>query len=561
MSTIHRPGMAFPLAFTVLTAIASLAPTLANSQESANDMAASSVVVATRRLTEEQYRQSIADIFGDDIQINARFEPERREQGLLALGNATLSMTAAGFEQFFGLSQDIAAQVLDESRRKQTMICSPANNAAHDSDCAADFITHYGEALFRRPLTQAELNARMTTAETGTAQTGDFYEGLELALASLLTAPDFLFRMERAEADPQNPDQWRLDAYTRASRLSFLFWNTTPDVELLAAAESGELLTERGLKAQIDRLSSSPRIETGITAFLTDMMQIDGFDSMVKDASIYPKFNQLVADSAREQMVRTLVDLLVVRERDYREIFTSNDTFLNRPLAAVYQVPFTSTEEWAPYTFPDSAERSGIFSQVGFLSQYAHPGSSSPTIRGIKLHEIFLCEHTPEPPADVDFSAVEDSNAATSRERLLDHMSNPGCVVCHQRSDPPGLALEHFDGLGQIRKYENGQLIDVSADLFGNKFVGAQGLGEFLYNDPRASSCLVRNVYAYGTAHMPAGSQRAYINEQIEQFARSGHKVPALFRQIASTPAFFAVALPEGLPQRATQLASGIAAP
>ena len=140
-------------------------------------------------------------------------------------------------------------------------------------------------------------------------------------------------------------------------------------------------------------------------------------------------------------------------------------------------------------------------------------------------------------------------------------MSNPGCVVCHQRSDPPGLALEHFDGLGQIRKYENGQLIDVSADLFGNKFVGAQGLGEFLYNDPRASSCLVRNVYAYGTAHMPAGSQRAYINEQIEQFARSGHKVPALFRQIASTPAFFAVALPEGLPQRATQLASGTAAP
>ncbi|MEX2334347.1 MAG: DUF1592 domain-containing protein, partial [Pseudohongiella sp.] len=350
------------------------------------------------------------------------------------------------------------------------------------------------------------------------------------------------------------------DAHTRASRLSFLFWNSAPDAALLAAARNGELFTEQGLQTQVQRLSTSPRVEDGITAFLLDMMQIDGFDSMIKDASIYPKFNQLVADSARQQMVKTLVDLLVVRERDYREIFTSNDTFLNRPLAAVYQVPYTSTEEWAPYTFPDSAERSGIFSQVGFLSQYAHPGTSSPTLRGIKLHEIFLCEHTPEPPADVDFSAVRDSDAATSRERLLDHMSNPGCIVCHQRSDPPGLALEHFDGLGQMRKYENGQLIDVSADLFGNQFVGAQGLGRFLYHDPRASSCLVRNVYTYGTAQMPAGSQRAYINEQIAQFTENGHRLPTLFRQIASSPEFFHVVLPEGTQQDANQLAESVTA-
>ncbi|ALO45642.1 DUF1592 domain-containing protein [Pseudohongiella spirulinae] len=563
MKTSILSWLARPLTFSLLASTALTAPSLAADTEAntATQPTDNTLVVATRRLSEAQYRQSIADIFGDDIVINARFEPERREQGLLALGSATLSMTAAGFEQFFSLSQDIAAQALTEARRDELMPCTPAANTDFDEACAATFINQYGELLFRRPVTPAELDARLTTAATGTRQTGDFHTGLQLALASLLTAPEFLFRMERAEPDPQQAGQWRLDAYTRAARLSFLFWNSTPDAALLAAARSGELFTEQGLQAQVERLSSSPRVEDGITAFLVDMMQIDGFDSMVKDASIYPKFNQLVADSAREQMVKTLVELLVTRERDYREIFTSNDTFLNRPLAAVYQVPFTSSEEWAPYTFPDSAERSGIFSQVGFLSQYAHPGSSSPTLRGIKLHEIFLCEHTPEPPADVDFSAVVDSDAATSRERLLDHMSNPGCIVCHQRSDPPGLALEHFDGLGQIRKYENGQLIDVSADLFGNKFVGAQGLGEFLYNDPRASSCLVRNVYAYGTARMPGGSQRAYINDQVAQFAENGHKVPALFKQIASTPAFFAVTLPEGLPSQPTQLASGSAAP
>lgn len=530
---------------------AALASDVVLANGSADAVGNTSVVVAVRRLTEPQYRRSIADIFGDDIQINGRFEPERRELGLQALGSATLSLTAAGFEQYFNLSHDIARQVLDEPRRAVVMPCQPSALSAFDQACAANFISMVGERLFRRPLSAAEMNARLQTAASGTQQSGDFYTGLQLALSSLLAAPEFLFRIERAEVDPDNGDNLRLDAYSRASRLSFLFWNSAPDAELLASAASGDLLTEQGLQTQITRLSSSPRVQDGIQAFLVDMMQIDGFDSMVKDATIYPKFNQLVADSAEQQMIRTLVDLLVVKERDYREIFTSNDTFLNRPLAAIYQVPFASSEEWAPYTFPDSAERSGIFSQVGFLSLYAHPGTSSPTVRGIKLHEIFLCEHTPEPPADVDFSAVVDSDAATSRERLLDHMSNPGCIVCHQRSDPPGLALEHFDGLGQLRKFENGQLIDVSADLFGNKFVGAQGLGQFLYNDPRASSCLVRNVYAYGAARMPGSAERSYITAQIEQFADNGYRVPALFRQIAQTPEFFKVVIPQGAPDHA----------
>lgn len=530
---------------------AALASDVVLANDSADAVGNTSVVVAVRRLTEPQYRQSIADIFGDDLQINGRFEPERRELGLQALGSATLSLTAAGFEQYFNLSRDIARQVLAEPRRAAVMPCQPSALSAFDQACAANFISMVGERLFRRPLSEAELDARLQTAASGTQQSGDFYTGLQLALSSLLAAPEYLFRIERAEVDPDNNDNLRLDAYSRASRLSFLFWNSAPDAELLASAASGDLLTEQGLQTQITRLSTSPRVQDGIQAFLVDMMQIDGFDSMVKDATIYPKFNQLVADSAEQQMIRTLVDLLVVKERDYREVFTSNDTFLNRPLAAIYQVPFASSEEWAPYTFPDSAERSGIFSQVGFLSLYAHPGTSSPTVRGIKLHEIFLCEHTPEPPADVDFSAVVDSDAATSRERLLDHMSNPGCIVCHQRSDPPGLALEHFDGLGQLRKFENGQLIDVSADLFGNKFVGAQGLGQFLYNDPRASSCLVRNVYAYGAARMPGSAERSYITAQIEQFADNGYRVPALFRQIAQTPEFFKVVIPQGAPDHA----------
>lgn len=495
-----------------------LASTLAYAQPS--------LKVGVRRITETQYRHTIADVFGPEIEISARFEPEKREDGLLALGSAQLSLTSSGFEQYFVLASAIAKQVAARDRADQ----------CKSNECARQLIAKYGELLFRRPLTDQELASRSAVA----------VNGVELALTSLLVAPEFLFRVETAEPDPDKPGQYRLDAYTKAARLSFLLWDTTPDAELLAAARSGAIHTEAGLRQQLARLTSSPRYEEGARAFFADMLQLDGFDNLVKDPSIYPKFNQAVSAAAREQTLKTTIELLVKEKRDYRDLFTSNDTFINRPLAAVYDVPFLSAAEWAPYSFKESSERSGILTQVSFLSLFAHPGTSSPTRRGIKIHEIFMCEPTPDPPADVDFSKVKDSTQGTVRGRLLDHMQNTGCTACHRRSDPPGLALEHFDGLGQLRTLENGMPIDVSADLNGAKFVGAAGLARYLRDDPRVPACLVRNVYAYGVGRKTDERDEDYLADQTRAFVGNGYRLPDLMTQIATTPEFFKVVVPAG---------------
>ena len=54
--------------------------------------------VVMRRLSEEQYRQSIADIFGPDIKVGGRFEPDVRKNGLLAVGAGAVTVTPSGFE-------------------------------------------------------------------------------------------------------------------------------------------------------------------------------------------------------------------------------------------------------------------------------------------------------------------------------------------------------------------------------------------------------------------------------------------------------------------------------
>jgi len=507
------------------------------------------MVIATRRVNEGQYRNTVADLFGADIQVNARFEPELRSHGLLAIGAGKLSITTGGFEQYYAVGRSISDQVLDAKRRDKFATCKPADLKAADDACTAAFVKEHGRKLFRRPLDDAEIASRVALARSGATQAKDYYAGLKLALTSLLTSPDFLFRVEVAERDPSNRRALRLDGYTKAQRLSYLLWNTTPDEELLQAAASGELHTAQGVDKQVARLMASPRMESGVRAFFTDVMQLELFETVTKDAGVYPKYSQSVIDSAREQTLRTIVDLTLTRKGDYRDIFVTPNTFVDRTLASVYRLPYLGEgATWRPYSYPASADQAGILTQVTFLSLHGHPGRTSPTKRGVALNEIFLCQETPLPPDDVDFTILNETEnplLKTVRARLLAHATEESCAGCHNMVDPIGLALERFDSIGQPRLIENGELIDVTAELDGVKFEGAKGIGPTLRTNPKIPACVVRNVYAYGVGRDPVNDwEVAYLEGQTKAFTSGGHVMPDMMSRIAKSPEFFRVVLP-----------------
>ena len=97
-----------------------------------------------------------------------------------------------------------------------------------------------GRVLFRRPLTDTEQIRYVAAANVGAQQLQDFYAGLSLSLGAMLTSPQFLFRQVAIEPAPNQPGEYRLVAYSKASRLSFFLWNSLPDEVLLRAAEDGE---------------------------------------------------------------------------------------------------------------------------------------------------------------------------------------------------------------------------------------------------------------------------------------------------------------------------------
>ena len=500
-----------------------------------------------RRLTEDQYRNTIKDVFGD-VTLGGRFEPDAREDQLIAVGAAKATVTPGGLEQYDRMATGIAQQIVDPSRRDEYLTCKPANAKAPDEACARDFLKRAGRLLYRRPLTDAELSGELKIAAEGATQAKDFYFGVQLALASLLTSPPFLFVQDRAEPDPDKAGGYRLTAQSKAQRLSLLLWGSSPDSELLDAAQSGELSTQAGLTKQVDRMIASPRFAAGVRAFFTDMLQFDLFRAVSKDAGLYPNYSAEIVKEAQEQTLRTIVDELVTRNGDYRNIFTVKDTYITPLLASAYGIRLTGKwgdmHTWQPFRLPDSMPQAGVLTQISFAALHSSSGKTSPTLRGKGLREVFLCQEIPPPPPDVDFSKFSsvDPDKVSVREAIEAHHANPACAGCHKLMDPLGLALENYDTSGRFRTQDAHKPIDSSGALDNAQYKDANGLGQAVHDNPRATACAANNVYNYAIGRAPTANERQWVKDQLlSDWAASGYKISALMRRIVLEPGFYRV--------------------
>lgn len=535
---LTRLALGAALIATLLTGLpAGQNPSPARADAPAAQPAPTARIVAMRRLTEAQYRNAIADIFGPDIRVSGRFEPiVRPVHELIARGARDASISPSGLEQFDAMARIVAAQVFDAQHRGQFVPCAPRDEAQADAVCAEAALKPLGRYLFRRPLSATETAFYVKLAGDAAGPTRSFTKGLELALSAMLVSPSFLYIIESAEPDPARPGALRLDNISRATRLSFLLWDTTPNEALLKAAEQGRLTDPVALKAQAAAMIKSPRFEQGVRAFFADMLLFEKFDSLAKDPVIYPYFNQQVLQALPEQTLRTITDLLVTRNADYRELFTTNRTFMTRALGGLYKVPVRHADGWEPYEFPPEDDRAGLLGQAGFLAMYSHSGRSSPTLRGRAIRELLLCQEVPNPPGNVNFTAVQDTaNTAmpTARIRLTAHNIDPACTGCHKVTDPVGLSLERFDGIGGFRLTENGAPIDISGAIDNAAFVGGAGLGKALAANPDATMCVAGRALEYATG-WNLDEASAQTEELERRFAAANYTIRALFLEVAT---------------------------
>ena len=496
-----------------------------------------------RLLTAEQYSNTIGHVFGADVanSVIPPLPPLTRTDGLLASGAESVGVTSDQVQQIQQAAQFIAAKVVDETHRDYLIPCEPASVDTADNTCAAMFLRETGRLLYRRPLSEDEVDGLARIADQAAERAGGFYPGLSIALEQMLISPEVLFIIDRSEPDPDNPGMERLDGWSLASRLSYFLWNSAPDDALLRAAGAGDLHDPDGLRAQVERMLSSARLEDGMRAFFDDMLAFDDFNSLAKDPVVYPKVTGATLADAREQTLLTITDHLLDKERDYRDLFITRETFMSPHLAAVYGTP--AEPGWTPHQFEDDSFRAGLLTHISFLAANSHSVRSSPTLRGRALRELFLCQKVPDPPPNVDFSALEEAgDVPTARERLIVHNENPSCAGCHLITDPMGLSLENFDGAGAYRATENGAELDITGELDGVFYDDVAGLTVAMRNHPKLSYCLVNRLYAYGTGGpVSLRHDRDTLSWFEDRFAAGGHRLPDLLRDIALSQAFITV--------------------
>ena len=468
-----------------------------------------------RRLTTEQYRNTVADLFGEGVAPSGELEPDSSLNGFLAIGTSRATVSPHGAELYETAAYEVADQALSSARRNALVSCTPA--ATEDATCARTFVTELGRRAWRRPLESTEIETLTNIANRSAMVLGNFYEGLELAIAALLQSPNFLFRIEVGA-----PSEGQIGrAYTSlemASRLSYALWNTTPDETLLAAGERGDLATEEGVRREAERLLASPRARGAVREFFSDMLRLSGLSNLPQNPALFAQMSDTIGAAMREGTLRSLETQLLDEEAPYRSIFNSRTTFVNAELASLYGVAAPASGGFAAVTLPAEGRRVGLLGEGSILAVTSHGHASSPTVRGRFIREALLCQSIPAPPPSVGELPEPSPELPTMRERLAEHRSNPACASCHAVTDPMGLSLENFDALGAFRMRENGALIDPSGELDGAAFDDAAGLGEVLHDHPAVTRCLVRNLFRFTVGHVEGPYELRSLVELARDF-------------------------------------------
>ncbi len=495
------------------------------------------------RLTRAQYQNAVHDLLGEDLAIPSALEPDVESGGIssvsfASVGSSIGSVSRRGIEQYEAAAFKVADQAMTAGPAREALVgCAPKGTS--DEACARSFLGALARKAWRRPVEAAELDRLSAVATKAATTLGDFHQGLSFGVAAILQSPYFLYRVELGTPEAGHAGLRRYKGHELASRLSFFLWNTTPDAELLDKADSGALDDEAGLEAQVDRLLASPRAHAAVRNFFTERFGLAQLDDLSKDSVVFPAMSADLGPSAREETLRILGQMLMIEGADYREVFTTRRTFVNRKLASLYGVPALSLDTFNEVTLPEDSPRRGLLGHASLLTLYAHPTSSSATLRGKFIRKALLCGVIPNPPANVNTALPDPKESGpTLRDRLGVHESQPLCASCHVPMDSIGLGLENFDGLAQIRQRENDALIDPAGDLDGVPFESPIELGAAISRHPDLGPCLVRHLVRYASAAPETPGQDAEIRRLSRVFADQGYRLPFLLREVSLSPAF-----------------------
>ena len=490
-----------------------------------------------QRLSVSELKSSIQDIFGfvPDIQ----FEQDTSLHGFVRVANSELSLSPLFAEQLESFSWSVASQMIRDPQKLERWFSCPLHQRVEglivDQNCMKASILNLARQLWRRSMNAEEINRFTSLYEL--LRDSQFTEyshqqGVAGIIAALIQSPDFVFRVEIGEPDErslteENGITWRYTNDEMATRLAYFLWGSSPDHDLLEAADQGLLTTDEGLRQQVLRLLSSPRTQQHFSSFFEEYLGLKSLAMVSKNTDLFPMFNETLRASMKLEVIELFLDAVFGESPDFRRLLTSEKSSVDRSLAQLYEVDFPmelADDERIVLDLPNLQPRGGLLGRAATLSLFSHATVNSPTFRGRFVRSSLLCQDVPPPPEGVIAQLTEptDGEVLTLRQRLEQHAVDPQCKGCHQLMDPLGYPLEHFNPIGQWQVSDHGLPIDASGELDGLFLYGARELGEAVANSPQFSHCVTRRLYRYAVSHLETFDELPLLRRLTDQFMTDG---------------------------------------
>lgn len=479
-----------------------------------------------RRLTHQEYRNSLADLFPavDPTALRLVTDPYA---GYYDTNLAALAVSSNLVLDYHGNARAIAALL------RPNFDAELSCDRGLGRTCLEQTVGRLGRRILRRPLSSVEVEGYTSFFATGPTA-GDFDASLQLALQALLEAPDFLYRPELGTPGP-NPV---LAPYERAARLSYLLWASTPDEVLLDAAGNGALETDAQLAAQVDRLLADPKAERGILRFTDQWLKLRALNTAGKD----PSENFSEVRPALAESLGRFVWAVFQRGGTMEELFTAPRAFVDERVAPIFGVPAPAPGTWSEVAV-DPQQRAGIVTHPAFLAGHGYPGYPSPVLRGVYVLERFLCNPPQPPPPGVIQSPppTNDNGRALSNREGYDRvtlLAGETCANCHVTINPLGFAFEGYDTMGRFRTMDAGRPVDASGNSLGFRFNDGVDLARQLGQSGQVARCLSKHWVEYAVGDSDLADDACFRRDVEQAFEASGRQLPSLIKAIALHPKF-----------------------
>jgi hypothetical protein len=421
---------------------------------------------------------------------------------------------------------------------------------------AEKLIRDFVPRAFRRPVTEAEVAPFIALVKSRLTNGYSFEDSMRVGYKAILTSPDFLYLREKPG---------KLDDYAIASRLSYFLWSSMPDAELLSLAQAGKLSQPAVLRAQTERLLTSPKARAFTDNFLGQWLDLRQIDFTTPDKKLYPEYDELLKTSMVRE-TQLFFEEVLKHDLPVQNFIQSDFTMLNGRLAEHYDIPGVAGQDFQKVTLPPGSHRGGLLGQAAILKVTANGTNTSPVLRGKWI--LDRLEGRPPAPPPKSVAAIEPDirGAKTIREQLDKHRDVETCATCHSKIDPPGFALENFDVIGGWRdryrivpdKGQRAEYVTVKGDSSGFRKVAlgphvdasyAMESGEtfhdvdefktlLLKDKEQIARCLAAKLLVYSTGAGIQFSDRPVIDEIVSHIRAKNYGLRTMIYEVVRSRVF-----------------------